>query len=165
MQNIVYRVTNFLVELFRENPIVATITFDKTGEIDFDKNNVFPLVNIDLVDSDPVSEVLNFNYIVTILQDRDIDNEVNNNKLLYQDNLIDNLGECYDIGIRVINFLKYEYNEDEVEMIRHSNIVFLKREQRNILDGVTFNLTISIENESICESGIGEIRIGDSPSC
>jgi hypothetical protein len=165
MNNIVYRVTNFLVELFRENPIVGTITFDKTSEIDFDKNNVFPLVNIDLVDSDSVTEVLNFNYIITILQDRDIDNDVNNNKLLHQDNLIDNLGECYAIGLRVINYLKYEYNEDDVEMIRQSNITFLQREQRNILDGVRFNLTISVENESNCESGIEDIRFGDSPSC
>ena len=75
-------VSIFLIDKFKSQPLVNTITFEKTGEIDTNKNNIYPLVNIDIVDSDPIGNILTFNYNITILQQRDIDNEINNDKIL-----------------------------------------------------------------------------------
>ena len=68
MSNELYTVTQFLIDEFNLNPIVNTISFEKTTEIDFNKENIYPLVNIDLVNADPIGDMLTFNYTVSILK-------------------------------------------------------------------------------------------------
>lgn len=148
--NELYTVTNFLVDKAKESPLVNTISFEKTSEIDPNKENIYPLVNVDLVDSDPVSDTLVFNYIVTILQQRDYDNEANNDKELNQDNLIDNLNECYSIITRTINSIENNYNYEDIEIKRKSNITVLKAFGRQSLDGIRMTLSLEIENKTAC---------------
>ena len=143
-------VSIFLIEKFKSQPLVNTITFEKTGEIDTNKNNIYPLVNIDIVDSDPIGNILTFNYNITILQQRDIDNEINNDKILDKDNMIDNLNECYAIATRCINNIDHNENDYDIEISRRSNISLLKDYATQKLDGVRFNISLSIKNNTPC---------------
>jgi hypothetical protein len=149
--NELYRVTKWVQEQFSENPIVNTVLFSKTTEMDMDKNIIYPIVNIDLVDTDPLGETYTFNYKLTVLQERDIDNEMNNDKLLNTDNQIDNLGETLSILSGFINNLTYQYNEEEVEITRQSNITYLRDFQRNGLDGCQVDISLSIPNSNECD--------------
>ena len=148
--NELYTVTKFLTDKVKESPLVNTVSFEKTSEIDPNKENIYPLVNIDLVDSEPVSNTLVFNYTVTILQQRDYDNEANNDKELNQDNLIDNLNECYSIITRTINSIENNYNDEDIEIKRKSNITILKAFGRQNLDGIRMTLSLEIENKTAC---------------
>ena len=143
-------VSIFLIEKFKSQPLVNTITFEKTGEIDSNKNNIYPLVNIDIVDTDPIGDILTFNYVITILQQRDIDNELNNDKILNKDNMIDNLNECYAIATRCVNNIERTENDYDIEILRKSNITLLKDFNTQKLDGVRFNLSLSIQNNTPC---------------
>ena len=143
-------VSIFLIEKFKSQPLVNTITFEKTNEVDVNKNNIYPLVNIDIVDSDPIGNILTFNYNITILQQRDIDNEINNDKILNKDNMIDNLNECYAIATRCINNIDHNENDYDIEISRRSNISLLKDYATQKLDGVRFNISLSIKNNTPC---------------
>ena len=143
-------VSIFLVDKFKSQPLVSTISFEKTGEIDSNKNNIYPLVNIDIVDTDPIGDILTFNYVITILQQRDIDNELNNDKILNKDNMIDNLNECYAIATRCVNNIERNENDYDIEILRKSNITLLKDFNTQKLDGVRFNLSLSIQNNTPC---------------
>lgn len=143
-------VSIFLVDKFKSQPLVNTISFEKTGEIDANKNNIYPLVNIDIVDTDPIGDILTFNYVITILQQRDIDNELNNDKILNKDNMIDNLNECYAIATRCVNNIERTENDYDIEILRKSNITLLKDFNTQKLDGVRFNLSLSIQNNTPC---------------
>lgn len=143
-------VSIFLIDKFKSQPLVNTITFEKTNEVDVNKNNIYPLVNIDIVDSDPIGNILTFNYNITILQQRDIDNEINNDKILDKDNMIDNLNECYAIATRCINNIDHNENDYDIEISRRSNISLLKDYATQKLDGVRFNLSLSIKNNTPC---------------
>ena len=143
-------VSIFLVDKFKSQPLVNTISFEKTGEVDANKNNIYPLVNIDIVDTDPIGDILTFNYVITILQQRDIDNELNNDKILNKDNMIDNLNECYAIATRCVNNIERTENDYDIEILRKSNITLLKDFNTQKLDGVRFNLSLSIQNNTPC---------------
>ena len=143
-------VSIFLVDKFKSQPLVNTISFEKTGEIDANKNNIYPLVNIDIVDTDPIGDILTFNYVITILQQRDIDKELNNDKILNKDNMIDNLNECYAIATRCVNNIERTENEYDIEILRKSNITLLKDFNTQKIHGVRFNLSLSIQNNTPC---------------
>jgi hypothetical protein len=148
--NEIFTVTKWLQQKFQDNPIVNTVTFDKTTEMDMEKTQIYPIVNIDIIDTDPIDEIITINYIITVLQERDIDDEMNNDKQLWEDNVIDNLSECHKIISGAINNLKYQENDLGINIERQSNIEFLRKEVRNTLDGVRLSLSLSIENSSSC---------------
>lgn len=149
-QNELFTVTKYIIDTFSDVPIVNTVSFEKTNDIDFNKENIYPLVNVDLVDSLPIGDVIVFNYTINILQQRDIDNELNNDKTLNKDNLIDNLNECYGIATRVMNHMKSNFNDHEIEITSQSNIRMVRNAYANKLDGVAFELSLEIPNTTVC---------------
>lgn len=148
--NELYKVTKFVIDTFRENPLVNTTTFEKTNEIDFNKENIYPIVNIDLTESIHQDNLLQFNFNITILQQRDIDNELNNDKLLDKNNLIDNLNETYSVANKFLNKVKNNHNDEDIDVVSSSNIRMVKFENTNLLDGVQFSMILSIANETSC---------------
>lgn len=137
---------NFVIDRFDLNPLVNTITEVKTPDIDMNKENIYPLVNLDLIDEDPLSDALVFNYKITILQQRDIKPIKTNSKLLTNSNLLDNLNETNSIALDFINYLRWKNNDLVVEIQNLSRIDFLENYKGNGLDGVQFDIDLSIYN-------------------
>ena len=137
---------NFVIGRFDNNPLVNTITEVKTSDIDMNKENIYPLVNLDLIDEDPLSDSLVFNYKITILQQRDIKPIKTNSKLLTNSNLLDNLNETNSIALDFINYLRWKNNDLVVEIQNLSRIDFLENYKGNGLDGVQFDIDLSIYN-------------------
>lgn len=137
-------VSNFTVDKFKSNPLVNTLAFEKTAEMDYNKENIYPLVNIDIVNSTVTDHEISILYTITIVQDRDIEPVLNNDKL-FGSNLIDNLNECHTIAVKFINELKKQNNDFDIEMTQLSNLNFLKL-YNGTLDGVRFSMTLAIEN-------------------
>lgn len=147
--NELYLVSQFIITKFQENPMVNTVTFEKTSDIDLNKENIYPISNIDLIDSIVLDELITFNFIITVIQQRDIDNELNNDKL-FGSNLIDNLNETHSIAVRFINNIRKGYNDENIDIESVGNLSMVKFNNTNLLDGVRFNLAVSIPNNTPC---------------
>lgn len=143
--NTVSKVSFFVVNKFKTNPLVNTITFEKSSEIDYNKENIYPLVNVDLVSSTPGYTTTSLNLIITALQERDVKNELVDDKL-FGTNLIDNLNECHQILEKFIKEIKFKHNEFDIDVISVSNIEFIKNYQ-GVTDGCKISVSLLIENE------------------
>ena len=137
-------VSDFTIDKFKSNPLVNTIAFEKTVEMDYNKENLYPLVNIDMTNSVVTDQEIGVNYIITIVEARDVDNELNNDKI-YGTNMIDNLNECHTIAVKFINEIRKQNNDYSIEMTNLSSITFLKLYE-GVLDGVRFTMTLNIDN-------------------
>lgn len=144
-------VSRFIMDKFKESPLVNTVEFlYKEGDYDLSKTNIYPLVSVSIVETEILSSLILLNYNITIVEQRDELNVINNNKLLDQDNLIDNLDETHTIATVFINSIRNTYNDYGIEVEEVSNIRIKKFEETNTLDGVEFSITFSIENDSPC---------------
>lgn len=145
------RVSNFVIDTFQESPLVNTVIFGKTSDIDINKTNIYPLVNVSIVETQIEEQVIIISYEIVIAQQRDEDSELNNNKLLEASNLIDNLNETHTIASAFINSIRRNNNNDGIEIESLSTVRLKIFEETNILDGVEFTVALMIENDNPCE--------------
>ena len=142
------KVSGFIAAEFQFNALVNTVTFEKTAELDYNKENIYQLVNIDLVESQVISELISFRYVITILQQRDIEPRMNNDKM-FGSNMIDNLSETHASAVSFINELSSQNNELGIDLIEVPLITFLKN-FKGALDGVHFTLNLTVANDLKC---------------
>lgn len=139
----------FVVNHFKSNKLVNTISTLPTDQLDINKENIYPLVNIDLVNSTisyPDADMLTVNFLITVLQQRDIIPEVIDNKLLLNTNWIDNMNECHSISNKFITNLLRQNNDENIFLDSSSAIVFLNESYTSGLDGNQFNINLSLRN-------------------
>lgn len=137
---------NFLINHFNSNDLVNTISIVPTLEIDYNKENIYPLVNIDIQDSEVQTDIVVVSFQITIVQQRDVRPVVTNSKLMDDTNFIDNINETHAIAERLINVLEKQNNPENVELVNVSNFKVLKNWSRNLLDGMQFSIDLSIPN-------------------
>lgn len=142
--NEVSQITNYIINSFSADTLVNTIAFEKTQEMDLNKENLYPLVNIDILNSIITNNSVNINYTISVVEIRDVENELNNDKLLGS-NLIDNLNETHSIASRFISKLQGQNNDELIEIETLTEIRFLKL--YNSLDGVRFDIRLSIPKQ------------------
>lgn len=144
-------VTNFIIDRFRANTLVNTISVKPQSEIDFEKSNIYPLVNIDLTALQPLESVHQMTFNITVFQQRDTKPTINLDNKLLNTNLIDNLNETYSIASKFINYIRSFNNDEDIEVISTTEVTPLKNALTNGLDGVTFNIVLEIPDLTGCE--------------
>ena len=137
---------NFVIDRFDNNPLVNTISIVPTFDLDFNKENIYPLVNIDMTDIDIQTDAFVVTYKITILQQRDIKPIKTNSKLLNDSNYLDNMNETNSIAADFINYLRWKNNDLVVEIQNLSTLTPLENYKGNGLDGVQFDIDLSIYN-------------------
>lgn len=142
--------TNFVIEKFKQNPLVNTISCAKQTDIDHNKANIYPLVNIDLVSSEILETSHRMYYVIHIYQQRDSEPRVNLDNKLLNTNMIDNLNETYQIATKFVNNVRSYNNEYDIDVYQLSQIEMLKNVSTNLLDGVTFTMTLDIPDSTGC---------------
>lgn len=149
--NEIYNINDWLIKEFQKDELVNTISTLPTLQIDTQIANIYPLVNLDLLDTDITATQILANYRITIVQQRDTKTDITDNKLLTNSNYIDNVSETHSIAHKLINKLLRGYNDLNIEIASQSQLRQLKNWSRNSLDGVQFDLELSIPNEgTIC---------------
>lgn len=149
--NKISTITSYIVSHFQSNPLVNTLAFEKTQEMDYQKENLYPLVNIDVINSRVDEELIYVDYTITIVEARDIINQLDNDKI-YSSNLIDNLNETHAIAVKFINYFNIQNNDLDIDLEEIPELTFIKLKD-GALDGVRFNLTFAITNDvSSCPS-------------
>lgn len=140
-------INNFVIEKFNSNELVNTISIVSTNTIDYNKENIYPLVNIDLTTVEHRTDVLVYSFIVTIVQQRDIIPKKIDSKLMADTNYIDNLNETVSIGQRFVNELEFQNNDENIEIDSVTDFDVLKDWRGNGLDGIQFTIDLSIPNK------------------
>jgi hypothetical protein len=137
---------NWVIAQFQYNELVNTISIVPSSEMDTNKENIYPLVNIDLIDIDTQPDALIYNFTITIIQQRDIKPIKIDSKLLTNTNYIDNINETVSIANRFINVVEKQNNDVNIELASVSTQRVLKEWGRNLCDGVRFSVSLSIPN-------------------
>ena len=142
------KVYQFLIDEFTANDLVHTITTVDTKHIDKNIENIYPLVNIDFLDTEIEEQLVICNFTISILQQRDTRPVNYSDKMIGQTNLIDNLNETHSIATRFIKVLDNNNNTSNIELVSLSKLD-IKKAGRNSLDGFEFELSLSIPNEGL----------------
>lgn len=144
---------DYVINEFRLNPLVNTITTVVTSELDINKENIYPLVNIDLVSSTisyPDAEMLSVNFQITVVQQRDIIPTVLDNKLLLNSNWRDNINETHSIANTFISKIMRQLNLHNINVDFVTAITFFDESYINGLDGCQFGINLTIPNTTSC---------------
>ena len=83
---------------------------------------------------------------VTVIQQRDTQPTVTDNKLLTDVNYLDNVNETANICTRFFNVLTGQNNEFNIELESKTNEKTLRKWGINSCDGFQFEVTLSIPN-------------------
>jgi hypothetical protein len=149
-----YKVTTLLRDRLQSNQDVNTVTFGVMSESDFQKKNIYPLVNIMPTNASlDNANVNSFDFEISAVDQRDLSDDEIKDKFLSNDNSIDNLNLCHAILNDLVTYLRNLYNDDGIELITASNMTPLYMDGLNIMDGWTLTITLEIPNITIsaCE--------------
>lgn len=142
------KVYKFLIDQFGASDLVHTITTVETKHIDKNIENIYPLVNLDFLDTEIEEQLVICNFMISILQQRDTRPVNYSDKMIGQTNLIDNLNETHSIATRFIKVINNNNNLENIELVSMSALKVIKG-NRNNLDGFEFELSLSIPNEGL----------------
>lgn len=144
-----YKATSSIIQLFNDNPIVHTITTEDSTNIDYNKTNIYPLVNIELIDSYPSESSITqvFNYEIIVIQQQDIVKDLNADKYDYN-NTLDNHNECNQILMAFVNSIKmHQY----MNLVNQPTFTYLYNSGHNGCDGVQTFISIEVyDDEKFC---------------
>lgn len=137
---------NWIIDQFQSNDLVNTISIVPSAIIDTNKENIYPLVNVDLIDIETQTDYLIFNFNIIVIQQRDIKPVKIDSKLMTNTNYIDNINETTSIANRFINVVEKQNNDSNIELQSLSKLRVLKEWGSGICDGVRFDISLSIPN-------------------
>jgi hypothetical protein len=98
-------VYDWLIDHFSTNELVNTVSIVPTIELDQNKENIYPLVNIDFINKETEEQAIITTFKITVIQQRDTQPIKTNNKLLSDTNYLDNVNETANICTRFITYL------------------------------------------------------------
>ena len=150
MANELQKVRNYIINKFDNDALVNTITTLSDELIDTNKETIYPVVNVDYLDSDVLEDVILFSFKITALDQNDVYVKSTDSKLLEDTNQSDILNETFNICQSFINSFR-QYNDDGIEISSKSTITTIMNERLNGLSGHEFDIILSIPNEgSVC---------------
>ena len=148
--NELQKVRNYVIGKFDADSLVNTITTLSDELIDTNKETIYPVVNIDYLDSDVLEDIVLFSFKITALDQNDIYVKSTDSKLLEDTNQSDILNETFNISQSFINSFR-QYNDEGIEISSKSTITTIMNERLNGLSGHEFDIILSIPNEgSVC---------------
>lgn len=139
-------VYDWLINHFSNSDLVHTISILPTTELDQNKENIYPLVNLDFLNKETLPDVILATFKITVIQQRDTQPIKTDSKLLTNVNYLDNVNETANICTRLLNVLTGQNNEFNIELEGSTNEKPLRNWGINSCDGFQFEVTLSIPN-------------------
>ena len=149
MANEISKLNKYIEDHFNSNNLVNTISVVPSLELDLNKENIYPLVNVDMINSSVEEQVIIIVFTITIIQQRDKRPTKTDSKLLADTNYLDNINETHSIAQRFINVLTMQNNDERIEIDSLSTLKILKDWRGGGVDGVQFTINLSIPNKGI----------------
>ena len=150
--NAFYLVVDFLRSRLEDNPNNNTVVFGRTEDKDLYKKSIYPLTHINPV-SAPMSssQVSYFSFEIACLDQRDISKSIPTDKFEGNDNLQDNLNITYTILNDLVNYIRLQNNNYNIEIENISDASPIIFNDYSLLDGWFISITLKIpNNQSVC---------------
>ena len=152
MSNKISQLLTHIVSIYDDMPLVNTIVFKDDDVLDVEKENVYPLVSIQLLPSPaPFDDRREYSLRFEILNQRDERKIATPSKLMSDTNYIDNVGICDSIANNFVMEILKTHNDFDINIIDDGVTEFepIRKYERNCLDGVRFEVTFSIHQNAI----------------
>lgn len=139
---------NILMGTLNGIDMVNTITLNRPDQIDLQKTNIYPLVNI-FPSTYTTNDMVNiYNISIKILQQRNTLNKLNPNEKTFGSN---NLPDNWNDVSKIANvFISRTRNNPELTLLNDPELTLLYNVGTNNLDGVEFELNIQTINNMSC---------------
>ena len=152
MSNKQSQLLTHIVSIFDAMPLVNTIVFKDDDVLDVEKENVYPLVSIQLLTSPaPFEDRREFRLGFEILNQLDDRKVAAPSKLMSDTNYIDNVGICDSIANNFVMEVLKTHNDLDINIINDGVSEFepIRKDERNMQDGVRFEVTFSMHQNGI----------------
>ncbi|KAA5534308.1 hypothetical protein [Paenimyroides baculatum] len=137
-----YNATSTIIKIFNDNPLINTITTEDSSNIDYNKTNIYPLVNIELIDSIPNEIVQTFNYEIIVVQQQEIKKDLNAKKY-DNNNTLDNHNECNQILMSFLNTIR---KSQTMNLVNTPTFNYLFNASVNGIDGIQTFISVGVLN-------------------
>jgi hypothetical protein len=141
-------VYDWLINHFRNSELVNTVTYVPTSQMDQNKENIYPLVNIHFLGKGTEEQVIPLTFKITVIQQRDTQPVKTDNKLMTDTNYLDNVNETGNVCTRFYNVLKMQNNDYNIDLQNMSIEKPLYNWGINNCDGFQFDCTLTVPNET-----------------
>ena len=146
---------NYVKLLGEADPFVNTITKTGGSDLDTQKANVFPLLDVFVTGgSFPSNAVISYTIELTCVNLRDINKEVINDKFWSQDNEVDNMNETGAVLNRIWLLMERDFASNNITAAEAPTLEPIMFEGTNIYDGWTLTFDVEVPNTdiSLCEN-------------
>ena len=148
MRNAVSNCLELLVGYLNEDVDVNTITiFNDETDIDFDKKNIYNLVNINIVSANFESKQIGFE-ILFITQRDDVKTTITN-KLLGNDNRVDNIQTAHSVLNNLVKKLRLLNNDFDIDFVSSTEPQIFFKAYTNGMDGMTIDIVLNYPDNDI----------------
>jgi hypothetical protein len=154
MRNAVSNCIELLVGYLNDDVDVNTITiFNDETDIDFDKKNIYNLVNINIVSANFESKQIGFE-ILFITQRDDVKTTITN-KLLGNDNRVDNIQVAHSVLNNLVKKLRLLNNDYDINFISATEPQIFFKAYTNGMDGMTIDIVLDYPDNdtNVCCDG------------
>lgn len=140
----------YMKQLAEQDSFVNTVKQGEISELDIDKQNIYPLVNIAIVGGGFTNgQTITFNIDLRCLAQRDINKEVVNDKFWKNDNEVDNLNETLAVLNRMWTSMYRDFESNNITASESPSLEPLIYDEKNILDGWAMTFTVELPNETL----------------
>lgn len=154
MRNAVSNCIELLVGYLNDDVDVNTISiFNDETDIDFDKKNIYNLVNINIVSANFESKQIGFE-ILFITQRDDVKTTITN-KLLGNDNRVDNIQVAHSVLNNLVKKLRLLNNDYDINFISATEPQIFFKAYTNGMDGMTIDIVLDYPDNdtNVCCDG------------
>lgn len=144
-----YLTIQLLKDLLEQDINVHTIVHGLRSGMDINKKNIFPLVHLQVTNSQADNQYISFTFEVAVLDIRNISKQIVTDKFLQNDNELDNLNTTHAVLNRLITKLRLQNNESKIELNNTPTLTPIIFEEMNLLDGWRTELELIIPNTEI----------------
>jgi hypothetical protein len=154
MRNAVSNCLELLVGYLQQDIDVNTITiFQTDDDIDFNKKNIYNLVNIGIVSSNFETKTIGFE-VLFITQRDDVKTTITN-KLEGNDNRVDNIQCAHSVLNNLVKKLRLLNNDYDIQFISATEPQIFFKAYTNGMDGMTIEIVLQYpdNNTNVCCDG------------
>lgn len=154
MRNAISNCLELLVGYLQSDIDVNTITiFNTDDDIDFNKKNIYNLVNIGIVSSNFENKTIGFE-VLFITQRDDVKTTITN-KLNGNDNRVDNIQTAHSVMNNLVKKLRLLNNDWNIQYVSSTEPQIFFKAYTNGMDGMTIEIVLQYpDNETdVCCDG------------
>ena len=139
------KINRYIINWFKSDVLVNTVTTLTDDLIDTNKETIYPLVNLEYINTDILEDIILVSYRIKCMDQNDIYTTPTDSKLLIDTNNQDIMNETFNVCQSFINSFR-QYNIEGIELQSKTVLTPIKFDKLNGLSGHGFDIILSISN-------------------